>query len=59
MEDIFKRLGWFVDRQRNPFICLLIEMYSVILIEKTRLGFTYAFFIEGISLFCHLRNQND
>jgi hypothetical protein len=36
-----------IDRKRHPFVCLLIEMYSIILICKLRLGFTYAFFIEG------------
>jgi hypothetical protein len=36
-----------IDRKRHPFVCLLIEMYSIILIWKLRLGFSYAFFIEG------------
>lgn len=35
------------DTKRHPFVCLVIELYSVMLLWKVKLGFTYAFFIEG------------
>ena len=35
------------DQKRHPFVCLVIELYSVLLLCKVRLGCTYAFFIEG------------
>jgi hypothetical protein len=35
------------DKKRTPFICLLIEMYAILLMDKTRIGFAYSNFIEG------------
>lgn len=35
------------DRKRHPFVCMVIELYALLLLWKVRIGFTYAFFIEG------------
>lgn len=35
------------DLRRNPFISLLIQYYSLVLISKVKLCDTYACFIEG------------
>lgn len=36
-----------LDKKRHPYICSLILMYLIIIMDKVRLCFTYAFFIEG------------
>lgn len=36
-----------IDKKRHPYVCGLILIYLVIIMDKLRLCFAYAFFIEG------------
>ncbi len=41
----FSKTDRTIDKKRHPYICYLILVYSLLLIEKARICYTYAFFI--------------